>query len=465
MIQIGVLTCLITLTSQLVHSKVITVSSSSGDTNPECCSKEGCMCASLSTALRYIDSNTIINITSESVALNNTTTMGSGKLTNITITGSNVTIMCNNSGSLYCESCDDVRIEGVTWDRCGDPNGPNNVAITFKTVTNISLVNCTFQYSPVLAVHFVTVSGRIHIDYCKFLSIKGMQLPLRSVTSACGGLRISSVYSFVDLIICDSYFYNNGSYCNGNALYVHEENGMINWNVTIAKTLFFSNEGGVYIHINGDSSIQLEEVTFNDNNKAIKLDLFGNSTVLVSNSLFTNNVYGALDYFTNGGDKTEIMISNSNFTNSQCLETDSPTTVEFSARANTSVLITLVDVEISHSCVLEASRYRGSASLLIDFNGPRHSFAVEVHLIRVRLLSNTYLGDRGAAVYIAYNSVHSSNSLDIEECEFFNNTSHRGAALYIDNYAFLPGSIDILNSTFDHNTAYDSVIYMDITGA
>ena len=95
-----------------LRSKVITINSNHGSDNTKCCVKGKCVCSSLSTALLNIDSNTIINITSESVTLNHTTRMGSGKLTNITITGSNVTIMCNNSGSVYCQSCDHVRIEG-----------------------------------------------------------------------------------------------------------------------------------------------------------------------------------------------------------------------------------------------------------------------------------------------------------------------------------------------------------------
>ena len=55
--------------------------------------------------------------------------IGSGKLTYIAITGSNVTIVCNNSGSVYCELCDNVMIEGITWDRCGNLNGTNVVHI------------------------------------------------------------------------------------------------------------------------------------------------------------------------------------------------------------------------------------------------------------------------------------------------------------------------------------------------
>ena len=124
-----VLIILITLTSQLVHSKVITINITSGNSSPQCCTEEECMCASLTVALQYINSSTTINITSssvmleESVKLGSGHTSGSGNLTDITITGSNVTIMCNNSGSVYCESCSNVKIEGITWDRCGYPNG------------------------------------------------------------------------------------------------------------------------------------------------------------------------------------------------------------------------------------------------------------------------------------------------------------------------------------------------------
>ena len=108
---------IVLLTSQCViclHIKMIIVNNSNGNDSTECCVNGTYTCSSLSTALLNIDNNTIINITSESVVLNNTTIMESGKLANITITGSNVTIMYNYSGSVYCESCDDVVIKGIT---------------------------------------------------------------------------------------------------------------------------------------------------------------------------------------------------------------------------------------------------------------------------------------------------------------------------------------------------------------
>ena len=167
---IGMLTFMSILTSKCVslHSKVITINSNHGSDNTKCCVKRKCVCSSLSTALLKIDSFTIINITSESVALNSTTTMGSGKLTNITITGSNVTIMCNNSGSVYCESCDHVVIVRITWNRCGDPNGINIAGVTFNVTSNISLVNCTFQNSQIPLVSLAEIADRILIQGCNF---------------------------------------------------------------------------------------------------------------------------------------------------------------------------------------------------------------------------------------------------------------------------------------------------------
>ena len=43
-------------------------------------------------------------------------------------------------------------------------------------------------------------------------------------------------------------------------------------------------------------------------------------------------------------------------------------------------------------------------------------------------MSNTYLGDIGGAVYIQFSDKIFQSDLIIEECDFFNNTAHRGAA-------------------------------------
>ena len=470
-IIISMLIFLITLTSQLVHSKVITINTS-GNASHECCTEEGCLCASLSTALQYIGNDTVINITSSYVTLDKSVKLGSGKLTNITVTGSNVTIMCNNSGSIYCELCDDVMIEGITWDRCGDPNGTNIAGVTFNGTSNISLVNCTFQHSLVQAVCFVMVSGNIIVNHSNFLSNKG------TPRSHCGALNISSGYNFVHLIISESYFYSNSLYCT---LDIVDDTGLTIWNITMAKTKFSSNIGGVLFEITGTSSFQLEKLNFNDNEASnssvagMSFLLYGNSSLLVSNSSFTNNIGGALWWIVKAQHETEILLSNSNFTSARCLEIDENDAVPIVALRPTgyytSVLITLLDVEISHTCISTASSRHiyeyseGSASLYIVFLDATtvSNYSVEINLTRVNLMSNTFLGDVGGAIYIQYGAGVSHNYLAIEECEFFNNTSHLGAALYIQSYSnFSQGStFVILNSKVNHNTADDSVIYID----
>ena len=158
------------ITSQHVYSKVITINTTDGSDNTTCCVDGECVCTSLSTALLYMTSNTVINITSESVTLEDNIKMGSGDLNNITITGNGATIMCNNSGGVYCESCDNVVIEGITWDRCGDPNGTNIAGVTFNITSNISLLYCTFQYSQIRAVSLQGLTGVLTVNHTNFTS-------------------------------------------------------------------------------------------------------------------------------------------------------------------------------------------------------------------------------------------------------------------------------------------------------
>ena len=71
-----------------VDSEMITVNND-GDISIECCVNGTCLCGSLYYVLQNLimTSNSIINITSESVTLHTTTPIGSGNLHNVTITG------------------------------------------------------------------------------------------------------------------------------------------------------------------------------------------------------------------------------------------------------------------------------------------------------------------------------------------------------------------------------------------
>ena len=484
MITVGLLIILTTLTSQLVHSKVITINITSGINSSQCCTEEGCMCASLTVALQYINSSTTINITSssvmleESVKLGSNHTSGSGNLTDITITGSNVTIMCNNSGSVYCESCSNVMIEGITWDKCGDPNGTNFAGVTFNGISNISLVNCTFQLSQIPAITFLDVSGYVNVTHCSFLLNTRIHLRL---PCNCGGLHIHySSSNLVNVIISDSYFYNNG-FCYGydgdlgHVLDVLDSNNSTMWNITITKTIFFSNMGPVTFDIGACSSIQLTEDTFDNNNALNVLQssilsdpiqltnlgfvLSGDScSVSVVNSLFRDNIGDPLLWDVAASNIVKILIMNSTFTNNKqgSIRLISSTTM---------ALITLVDVEISHSTIQSSAALLDEGGILsINFNNHvfDNYYNGMVNFTRVNMTSNRYLGSIGGAIYIHYDIAYSSNVVIFEECKFFNNTSSRGAAFYIDNGDNNMFTIlHIISSTIYSNIADDSIIYFN----
>ena len=470
MITVGVLICLIILTSQLVHSKVITINITSSNSSQECCTEEGCMCTSLSTALQYIDSNTIVNITSSSVMLEESVELGSGNssksgnLTNIKIIGSNVTIMCNNSGSVYCELCDDVMIEGITWDRCGDPNGTDTAGVTFNVTSNISLVNCTFQLSLISAVRFLDISGNVHVSQCNFLSNRGVvQLPIHR---KCGGLEIrDSSSNFVYLIVSDSHFYDNGFYCAdtiGHVLDVWDTNNLTTWHITITRTTFFSNLGAVNFYIGGNCSIQLTELVLNNNDASnsfqtanLGFELHGNSTVLLLlDSLFSGNIETIVILYIEQADTTEIVINNSNFTNNQ------DGYIRLFSFAS-SAQITLEDVAVSHSIMSGLPGTGGIVQLTFQ-NVLTNYYKAVVNMNKVRLISNQYLGDLGGAVYVRFAISGTENVIMFTECEFINNTASRGAAFYIDNnYSNEKANFTILNSKIHHNMADDVVVYLN----
>ena len=476
MTVVNVLICLIILTSQSVHSKVITVSSNNGNDSTECCVKGECACSSLSTALLNISNNTIINITSESVALNNTATMGSSKLTNIAITGSNVTIMCNNSGSVYCESCDDVRIEGITWDRCGDPNGTNIAGVTFNGISNISVVNCTFQYSQLPALVLLEVSDNVIIQGCNFLS----NIPIKIVNSLTGILFISRSPGFsndviVTIIVSEGYFYNNG-YLHNNTNSAATlllpftvdivDDSVVDCNVVLKNTTFISNRNGILFGINIFKliNIQLMEIVAFNNSFVgmvmLEQILKSNSSDVVLSIISSNfNTSNTKCFLI--GNKISVTINDSNFTNSKLIAnfTTYAPAVGIVIQANTSE-ITFDRVQFNNNLI--GTKYgtiddTAGAVSIINIDGD-----VEINMYMVKFTSNQYLGYDGGGLHIFLKDNFDSNcNIIVKACKFVNNRSPgHGAALYISIQDFESGSIQIEDTHFDQNIAGNSVVYI-----
>ena len=90
----------------------------------------------------------------------------------VTIRGSdNTIVMCNNTGGIHCLNCNNIVIEGITWDQCGDPQKKTlKGGIFFNNGSNLVIESCIFQYFKVRALSLVTISGFVHIINSSFVS-------------------------------------------------------------------------------------------------------------------------------------------------------------------------------------------------------------------------------------------------------------------------------------------------------
>ena len=474
MMTVNVLISLIVLTGQCVHSKVINVNVNNGNDSIECCVNGTCTCSSLYTALLNIANNTIINITSEAVALLNITTMGSSKLTNITITGNNVTIMCNNSGSVYCELCDHVSIEGITWDSCGD----RDVAgVTFNSTSNISLVNCTFQHSQSQAVSLLEVSDSTMIQGCKFL------LNYNALSISRDSLGFSSSSNIIVTIV-ENYFYHNGYMENVNfdspqTLYIDiDDNSVMECDVVFKKTKFISNRNVAIINVQvfGLINVQFIEIvvfnsSFYDGYAGSSIGIYSSSNnsdvvLLIMFSYFSSNE-GSSVWCNGYGNRISISIKNSSFSDTKPVVNSYVPALRIFPQAGNISEIMFYGVEVDNNLigVPEFSYLDGTAGAIsiVTLTGD-----VEIHMYMVNFTSNRYTGYDGGALYIFLVGDHirfNTYDIHVEKCEFVGNKSPgHGAALFIYTEDFAGSYVEIIESRFDQNIAGKSIVYIKQQG-
>ena len=490
------LTLWMIIASQQAESKVVTINNH-GINNTACCVDGSCPCSSLPLALENIMNNTIINITSESV-LNTTTLLGSGNLHNITITGNGATIMCNNSGGVYCESCSDVIIEGITWDQCGDPNKQNTMAGIYLAVAhNIKIERCTFKGSQVCALGICQASSNIIVRNTNFFYnvIKG---PYK-----CGGLKITTHNENVSITILNSSFVGNRQISSSYSLYglyvKVSGNPESHLNLTISRTVFVSNSGGAYILVQTAfvAPIVLSELVFYNNTQQgiwfPSLDARNSDTLLImSNSSFTNNGNGGIVcaiLSENSGKKVNIAVEHSNFTNNSASTTsgsavyfhldtsDSSVYIvsiqycNFTNNKNQTVWIFTSESRMSsHSVTINevlvmGSQMTGSSSgagaVSVVLNGLMNNTII---INNVTFLSNNYMEVAGGALYIK--TANTFNYVYITNCLFHENTAYgEGAALFLidgntGSSATAYRTYITFQSNFISNSGGNSVVYI-----
>ncbi|XP_065915104.1 uncharacterized protein [Dysidea avara] len=486
---------------QQAESKVVTINNH-GINSTACCVDGSCPCSSLSFALENINNNTIINITSESVVLNTTTPIGN--LHNITITSNGATIMCNNSGGVYCESCSDVIIEGITWDQCGDPNKEDTMAGVYLAVAhNIKIERCIFRGSQVCALYILNqASSNITVRNTNF----SYNVITRLVDYECGGLTVN--YTNVNITILDSSFvgnrHNNSSY-NTYGLWLFVKaiaigNPESHLSLTISRTVFVSNSGGASISVQTAfvAPIVLSELVFNNNiQQGILfplLDARNNDTLLtMSNSSFTNNGNGGIvcAVLSENSDKKKvnIVVEHSNFTNNSASTASSSAVYfhlntndyndytvsiqycNFTNNSNQTVLIFTSESRISSHLVIinevlvmgsqmTGSPYGGGAVSVVLNGLMNNTFIIN----NVKFSSNKYMEVAGGALYIK--TANANNRVHIINCLFQENTAYgEGAALFLvdgntgsSKRDFL--TIITIQSNFTNNSGGNSVVYI-----
>ena len=389
MITISIVICLILLTSQLIHGKVITIDTSNGSNSTECCVDGNCTCASLSIALRNISSDTTVNIVSQTVLLEDNVTIGSDPTNNLSIHGSNTVIMCNGSGSLCCDLCSNVTIRGITWDECGSLSGNGTAGLTFQHASNFQLINNTFHYS---LISISKAYGNFTVKHCSFLLHKKSMSNALSIKTL-SLMQSNDLYLHISESNFSSSIGNVTGMHNGNARAVSVISSYGNVEVYLTNTSFISNDNGA-VHIELNSSnvsdsfyIAVQGCKFIDNKS------YGHGAALYINTGISNS--------------PEIHISNSEFLNN--IAGDSIITVFTISSAN--IMITETDfINNVASCM-----YIPGCKLFLS----------------KRVLFENNTSDNGAAMYL--NRGASVNITDDAFVQFSNNTVlQNGGAIYVD---------------------------------
>ena len=284
---------------------------------------------SLDKALRYVNSNSIINITIPYDTLLSPANLSN--LSNITIAGNSMSeIDCNYTGALECKGCNNVIIKNIRWIRCGffnisttgsnshnkahhlDPIG----GLYFDTCTNLTIQCCTFLTS---LVQISQASGTVTISNVYYTDNYTNTYPQSHYEYTYGGLYVEQS-NRMDLVIniIDCSFTSMKPNSVAIQLFVvkSKDSGMNR--ILISSTSFTdsinnqpvpSNYGNSMVFINISSShtnVTLSDVRFQSNTVADNGNILSivtnedNSTVQILSSVFLSNTASNVAVFETG---------------------------------------------------------------------------------------------------------------------------------------------------------------------
>ena len=520
--MITIITVWLCLITHVACDVFITVNNN-GDNSSSCCVNGTCPCSSLSSALHNVSDNTVINITSESVTLHDIVGMGSGNLSHITITGNGATIMCNNTGGVYCESCSNITIMGITWYQCGrnDPTNPTTLTPTlnFTAVSNMIIQKCVFKSSSGCPIYIK--NGR------KIITLESIDFTTNSFNIAsqyarnCAGVYIDSERHNLYISIVFNRFYSNGCRMSHASNRCHHYDVIILLhhqelvNVVIESTEFSNNSHGLYLdsgyakcvivqlsHVNvSDNSvhgifigtptgndptsifIDISYVILMNNMNALSIVTPSHATKLnvtinISNSYIYGNVASDADIYYSHATKlgvlriavrsntTSVTIANSyfynNFNGAVGIHVN-PYTTECDS---TSASITFTNVTIYNTTTTDDVSYASIASVSIVTINVR---AVTTGFSNVRFISNHYSRYSGEVLLVENNVVcdmdFSHVYTNLTNCSFDHNTAYgRVVFLHIktntDGGMFTYYQIILSKCNFDNNFGSESIVYI-----
>ena len=467
-IMITIVTVWLCLITHVACDVVITVNNNGND-NDNCCVNGTCPCSSLSSALHNVSDNTVINITSESVTLHDIVGMGLGNLNNVTITSNGATIMCNNTGGVYCKSCSDITIMGITWYQCGRNDLSHQIPVLdFDNVSLLLLIqDCTFLNSFGCPVSIENATGNILIKGSKFVANVFNTANQSDNDFVCAGLYVASKVQ-MNLTIYDSSFNDNGCIQNASGNICRHCSAFIdNYYFTFSKynyyflfenTSFSNNSNGLCIQtMVNNAMIQLFDVNVYSNTRhgiyiALDGDLDSTSNIRISSATFVNNAYALVIHADENLECLSININNSTFNNTS---NDIPQSgIEIDSFA-------IFTIDVSNSIFY--NNQNGAVSITTISNDFLCSMA-KIVLINVIVQSTT--NNTSNRVYIHNEDVPSV--VILEKVNFTSNYIMRHTVtLLVENYftsmdcqlvTNYPVFIQLTDCTFDNNTAPDYVV-------
>ena len=437
---------MIALTIQNVQSKVIIVNTNGGNESTTCCANGECPCSSLSTALQNVTNNTIINITSEEIKLEGDIEIGSGNLTNITITSQMAMIICSsNKDTISCPSCDDITVNGITWCNCS------------LTLGNSSVVNCTLQDITII------VSGSIRFE------------------QSLGSLQINNTYysGYVNLTIAGSTFYS---------LTASDSSYSAQWNITISNSTFMAESvasavnfdigadvwysiymvnitvvhffNGIQFYLSANkqniSMSLLSSVCIGNIGNALRYNIYSKNSyvsIFISDTEFTDVVlpgdsFGSILYLPIITDFTStITLKNVNFINNSL----NVSTGIIYITATSCVIVNMTNVNFIANKYRKEQPFEKDAAVYIQTVG-YHNKLIFIHC---RFINNTF-SQRAKFFHIYGSNEGYHNNLIIDNCSLCNNTIYDEDMFYIRGQSLF--NVTVVNTVFNYNTVSNHII-------